>query len=95
MQFMTAVLTAMLKVKGDFLPLLMNSLTLTCLNPFEYRAGEIRRLLQIPLKRVHDLLSKSSRKARWMNCKLVLSFLSQFFHSRLFLSNQAKLRSIT
>jgi len=30
-----------------------------------------------------------------MNCKLVLSFRSQFFHSRLFFSSQAKLRSTT
>lgn len=30
-----------------------------------------------------------------MNCKLVLSNRSQFFHSRLFFSNQAKLRSTT
>ena len=30
-----------------------------------------------------------------MNCKLVFSNLSQFFHNRLFFSNQAKLRSTT
>ncbi|MBG6073663.1 hypothetical protein IWX87_003444 [Polaromonas sp. CG_9.7] len=30
-----------------------------------------------------------------MNCRLVSSFLSQFFHSRLFLSNQEKMRSTT
>ena len=30
-----------------------------------------------------------------MNCKLVLSQRSQFFHSRRFFSNQAKLRSTT
>jgi len=30
-----------------------------------------------------------------MNCKLVLSLRSQFFHSRLFFSSQAKLRSTT
>ena len=30
-----------------------------------------------------------------MNCRLVSSFLSQFLHSRLFLSNQEKLRSTT
>ncbi|VUZ24872.1 Uncharacterised protein, partial [uncultured Comamonas sp.] len=28
-----------------------------------------------------------------MNCRLVLSSLSQFFHNRLFFSSQAKLRS--
>jgi hypothetical protein len=28
-----------------------------------------------------------------MNCKLVLSLRSQFFHNRLFFSSQAKLRS--
>ncbi len=30
-----------------------------------------------------------------MNCKLVLSHRSQFFHSRRFFSSQAKLRSTT
>ncbi len=30
-----------------------------------------------------------------MNCRLVLSFLSQFFHSRRFFSSHAKLRSTT
>jgi hypothetical protein len=30
-----------------------------------------------------------------MNCRLVLSLRSQFFHNRLFFSNQPKLRSTT
>ncbi|OLG74251.1 hypothetical protein BXO554_03390, partial [Xanthomonas oryzae pv. oryzae] len=45
------------------------------------------------LEPVHDLLSSSARNARWMNCKLVLSLRSQFFHSLRFFSSQAKLRS--
>ena len=44
---------------------------------------------------VQDLLSSSAKNARWTNCKLVFSNLSQFFHNRLFFSNQAKLRSTT
>lgn len=47
------------------------------------------------LEPVHDLLSKSARKAKWMNCKLVLSFRSQFFHKRRHFSSQAKERSTT
>ena len=47
------------------------------------------------LERVHDLLSSRAKNAKWMNSRLVSSFLSQFFHSRLFLSSQAKLRSTT
>ena len=35
------------------------------------------------------------KKAKHMNCKLVLSSRSQFFHNRRFFSNQAKLRSTT
>ncbi|OLH42355.1 hypothetical protein DXO129_08525, partial [Xanthomonas oryzae pv. oryzae] len=45
------------------------------------------------LEPVHDLLSSSARNARWMDCKLVLSLRSQFFHSLRFFSSQAKLRS--
>ena len=44
---------------------------------------------------VQDLLSNRAKNARWTNCKLVFSNLSQFFHNRLFFSNQAKLRSTT
>ena len=47
------------------------------------------------LEPVHNLLSKRAKNAKWMNCKLVLSSRSQFFHSRLFFSNHAKLRSTT
>jgi len=49
----------------------------------------------LALEPVHDLLSKSARKARWMNCKLVLSLRSQFFHRRRHFSIQAKDRSTT
>ena len=45
------------------------------------------------LERVQSLLSSRAKNARWTNCKLVFSNLSQFFHNRLFFSNQAKLRS--
>ncbi|WP_431769265.1 hypothetical protein, partial [Xanthomonas campestris] len=31
------------------------------------------------LEPVHDLLSNSAKKAKWMNCRLVLSLRSQFF----------------
>lgn len=44
---------------------------------------------------VYDLRHSKAKNAKWTNCKLVLSNLSQFFHKRLFLSNQAKLRSTT
>ena len=44
---------------------------------------------------VQNLLSSRAKNAKWMNCRLVLSNLSQFFHNRLFFSNQAKLRSTT
>ncbi len=47
------------------------------------------------LERVQSLLSKSTKNAKWTNCRLVLSHRSQFFHSLLFLSSQAKLRSTT
>lgn len=45
------------------------------------------------LERVYDLLSRRAKNARCTNCRLVLSSRSQFFHSRLFLSSPAKLRS--
>lgn len=50
---------------------------------------------QRALERVQSLLSKSTKNAKWTNCRLVLSHRSQFFHSLLFLSSQAKLRSTT
>jgi len=34
------------------------------------------------LEPVYDLLSSNLRKAKWIICKLVFSFRSQFFHSR-------------
>ena len=52
-------------------------------------------IADVVLERVHDLLSSRARNAKWMNCKLVLRCRSQFFHKRLFLSSQAKLRSTT
>jgi len=45
------------------------------------------------LERVYDLLSSRARKAKWTNCRLVFKSRSQFFHSLLFLSSHAKLRS--
>src|SRR5690606_2503178 len=47
------------------------------------------------LEPVQSLFSKRLRHAKWMNCKLVLSLRSQFFHNLRFFSNQAKLRSTT
>ena len=47
------------------------------------------------LERVHDLLSISAKKAKCTNCRLVLRWRSQFFHSRHLFSSQAKLRSTT
>lgn len=51
--------------------------------------------LRKALEPVYDLLSNRTRKARWTNCKLVLSFRSQFFHSLRHFSSQAKERSTT
>lgn len=45
------------------------------------------------LEPVHDLLSNSTRNAKWTNCRLVFNFRSQFFHSLQHLSSQAKERS--
>ena len=47
------------------------------------------------LKHVYDLLRNRAKNAIGMNCKLVLRWRSQFFHSRLLFSSQAKLRSTT
>ena len=47
------------------------------------------------LEPVQNLLSKRVRKARLINCKLVLSFRSQFFHSLRHFSSHAKERSAT
>jgi hypothetical protein len=44
-------------------------------------------------ERVQSLLSRRPKNAKWTNCRLVFSNLSQFFHNRLFFSSQAKLRS--
>ena len=55
----------------------------------------VQTLAQYPLEPVQNLLSNRARNVRWRNCKLVLSSLSQFFHSRLFFSSHAKLRSTT
>jgi hypothetical protein len=45
------------------------------------------------LEPVYDLLSTSAKKAKWMNCRRVLSFRSQFFQSLRFSPSQAKRRS--
>ena len=58
--------------------------------PADHRAHYADRL-----ESVHDLLSSSTRKAKWMNCKLVLSFRSQFFHRRWHFSIHANERSTT
>ena len=47
------------------------------------------------LERVHSLRSRTPKKAKTTICRLVLNFRSQFFQSRLFFSNQEKLRSTT
>ena len=47
------------------------------------------------LERVHSLRSKIPKKAKTTICKLVLNLRSPFFQSRLFFSNQEKLRSTT
>ncbi len=54
-----------------------------------------KRLLVVPARSepVYDLLSSRTRKARRTNCKLGLSFRSQFFHSRRRFSSHAKERS--
>jgi hypothetical protein len=45
---------------------------------------------------VYDLLSSNLRKAKWIICKLVFSFRSQFFHSRRhFSSHVERVLSIT
>ena len=49
----------------------------------------------ISLEPVYDLWSNKARKANVTNCKLVLSFRSQFFHNLRHFSNQAKERSTT
>ena len=59
------------------------------------RYADLRGYALDVLEPVQDLLSSRAKNARWMNCKLVFSNLSQFFHNRLFFSNQAKLRSTT
>ena len=57
------------------------------------RALELENALRRALERVQSLLSRRPKNAKWTNCRLVLNHLSQFFHNRLFFSNQAKLRS--
>ena len=47
------------------------------------------------LERVHSLRSRTPKKAKTTICRLVLNLRSQFFQSRLFFSNQEKLRSTT
>ena len=52
------------------------------------------RLLEV-LERVHSLRSRIPKKAKTIICRPVLNLRSQFFQSRLFFSNQEKLRSTT
>ena len=47
------------------------------------------------LEPVQNLLSNRAKNAKWTNCKLVFSNLSQFFHNRLFFSHHAKLSYTT
>ena len=47
------------------------------------------------LERIHGLRSRTPKKAKATICRLVLNLRSQFFQSRLFFSNQEKLRSTT
>ena len=47
------------------------------------------------LERVHSLRSRTPKKAKATICRLVPNLRSQFFQSRLFFSNQEKLRSTT
>ena len=47
------------------------------------------------LERVHSLRSRTPKKAKATICRLVLNLRSPFFQSRLFFSNQEKLRSTT
>ena len=47
------------------------------------------------IERVHSLRSRTPKKAKATICRLVLNLRSQFFQSRLFFSNQEKLRSTT
>ena len=47
------------------------------------------------LERVHSLRCRTPKKAKTTICRLVLNLRSQFFQSRLFFSNQEKLRSTT
>ena len=51
--------------------------------------------LELPSERVHSLRSRTPKKAKTTICRLVLNLRSQFFQSRLFFSNQEKLRSTT
>ncbi len=48
-----------------------------------------------PSEHVHDLLNRIAKKAKWMNCRLVLSHRPQFFRERRVFSSQAMLRSTT
>ena len=58
---------------------------------------EAAKAAQVPylLERVHSLRSRTPKKAKATICRLVLNLRSQFFQSRLFFSNQEKLRSTT
>ena len=53
------------------------------------------RCLNEHLEAVHNLLNKSTKKAKLVNCKLVFSLRSVFFHKRRQPSNQENERSTT
>ena len=78
-----------------------NFLTLLQQAPLTIREWEKQKLIlkhpknHSDLERVHSLRSRTPKKAKATICRLVLTLRSQFFQSRLFFSNQEKLRSTT
>ena len=64
-----------------------------CLSRLAHKETAARATLS--LERVHSLRSRTPKKAKATICRLVLNLRSQFFQSRLFFSNQEKLRSTT
>ena len=64
-------------------------------NAIAPRQGAVFLCARVRLERVHSLRSRTPKKAKATICRLVLNLRSQFFQSRLFFSNQEKLRSTT
>lgn len=56
---------------------------------------QTRNQIMNPLEPVYDLRNSRTKNARWMNCRLVLSLRSQFFHNLRHFSSQANERSTT